>query len=159
MTPRVYVETSIVSYLTARPSKTLVVAARQQITRDWWESQRGEFSLFVSEFVLEEAAEGDPFAAAARLDALAGIPELALSEPGRVLANALVTEGPLPPKAALDALHIATAVTNGIDYLLTWNFKHLANATVRSRIENACRARGYEPPIICTPDALFNDSL
>lgn len=156
MKPRLYVETSIVSYLAARPSGDLVTAARQQITRTWWERRRGDFDLFVSEFVTGEAALGDAEASAARLRALEDVPEIALSEEGRSLAESLISAGPLPAKAALDALHIAAAVTNGMDYLLTWNFKHLANATVRNQIERACRMRGYEPPIICTPEELLD---
>lgn len=157
MKPKIYIETSIVSYLTALPSRSIVTAARQQITRDWWKTRRGKFDLYVSEFVIGEAGDGNATAAARRLQALEGIPELKLSEDVPALAEELVRSGPLPSKAALDALHIAAAVSNGLDYLLTWNFKHLANASIRTRIEAVCRDSGYEPCIICTPEELLED--
>lgn len=155
--PRVYLETSIVSYLTAQPSRDIVTAARQQITREWWQTRRREFELFVSEFVISEAGGGDASAAQLRLDALEGIPELELTETVPLLAEELIRKGSLPSKAALDALHIAAAVSSGIHYLLTWNFKHLANAAMRTRIEEVCRDLGYEPCIICTPEELLED--
>ena len=95
--------------------------------------------------------------AARRLDALADIAEIGLSEAAAEFATMLVDEGPLPRRAALDALHIAVAVMGGIEYLLTWNFTHLANATIRSQIERKCRSKGLEPPIICTPEELLGE--
>ena len=154
MKPKLYVETSIVSYLTARPSINLITAGRQQLTRQWWERERDRYDLFISEFVASEAADGDPDAAQSRLSALVGIPEVELPSEARILARALVEPGPLPAKAALDAFHIAASVAGGADYLLTWNFKHLANAALRKRIESICRSSGYEPPVICTPEEL-----
>jgi hypothetical protein len=73
------------------------------------------------------------------------------------LARHLITQGSLPPKAAVDALHIAIAVVNGIDYLLTWNCTHIANATMRRRIDAVCRQDGYEPVVLCTPEELMED--
>lgn len=157
MKPRLYIETSIVSYLTAQPSRDIVTAARQQITREWWEKRRSLFDLCVSEFVLKEVASGDPSAAALRLNALSGIPELQLASDVPELAEELMRRGQLPPNAAVDALHIATAVSSGLDYLLTWNFKNLANAAIRARVEVVCRDLGYEPCIICTPEELLED--
>lgn len=157
MSSRIYIETSIVSYLTAQPSRDIVTAARQQITREWWEKRRLQFDLCISEFVLKEAGAGDPSAAALRLYALSGIPELQLAADVPMLAEELMRRGPLPPNAAVDALHIAAAVSGGLDYLLTWNFKHLANAAIRARIEVVCRDLGYEPCIICTPEELLED--
>ena len=157
MKPKVYIETSIVSYLTAQPSRDIVTAARQQITREWWLTRRPNFDLYVSEFVLGEAVLGDSAASSLRLDALAGIPELRLAEDVPALAEELLRRGPLPQKAAVDALHIAAAVSGGLDYLLTWNFKHLANAAMRARIDGVCRELGYEPCIICTPEELLED--
>ena len=154
MKPKLYIENSIVSYLTARPSSNLITAGRQQLTRQWWEQERNRYDLFISEFVASEAADGDPNAAQLRLNALAGIPEVELPPEARKLAHELVEPGPLPAKAALDAFHIAASVAGGADYLLTWNFKHLANAALRKRIESVCRSRGYEPPVICTPEEL-----
>jgi len=153
----VYIETSVISYLSARPSRDLIVAGHQQVTQDWWERRRGDFHLVASELVLEEAAGGDEAAAKARMEALEGISLLEITEEARDLARHLLQEGPLPEKAAGDALHIAVAVTNGVDYLLTWNHKHLANAATRASIERTCRRNGYEPSILCTPEDLLED--
>jgi len=155
MKPKVYLETTIVSYLTARPSRDLITAAHQQITQQWWETQRARFDLFVAPPVMQEAQAGDPEAAARRVAALHGIPLLALSAEAAGLAQALIEQGPLPDSAVVDALHIAIATVNGIHYLLTWNCTHIANAAIRSDIEDVCRARGYEPPVICTPEELL----
>lgn len=157
MRPKLYVETSVVSYLTARPSRDIVTAARQELTRQWWNVKRAGYDLYISGFVISEALSGDAGAATERLVALDGIPQIELQETAADLAEALVHPGPLPQKAVLDALHIAAAVSGGVDYLLTWNFKHLANATMRNEIERVCRSRGYEPPIICTPEELMED--
>ena len=153
MKPTVYLETTIPSYLTAWPSRDLVRAAHQQLTREWWET-REAFSLFVSQAVLDEVGRGDPDAAARRLASLQDVPVLGTTLDAIGLAEALVAGVPLPPKAAVDALHVAVAATNGIDYLLTWNCMHIANATLRNRIEHVCRSLGYEPPVICTPETL-----
>jgi hypothetical protein len=152
---KVYLETTIVSYLTARPSRDLITAAHQQITQQWWQTQRTRFDLFVAPPVIQEAQAGDPDAAARRIAALQGIPLLTLSEEAAGLAQALIEPGPLPANAVVDALHIAIATVNGMHYLLTWNCTHIANAAIRSDIEDVCRARGYEPPVICTPEELL----
>lgn len=157
MKPKLYVETSIISYLTAQPSRDIVTAARQQLTREWWQTKRGGFDLYISEFVIREAGSGDAGAAALRLEALEGIPEIALPEEAAILAEELMEKGPLPRRAAIDALHIAAAVSGGIEFLLTWNFKHLANAAIRQKMELVCRSRGYEPCIICTPEELLEE--
>jgi len=157
MTPRVYVETSVISYLTSRPSRDLIVAANQQITRDWWENRRVEFELFISQLVVQEASAGDENAAEYRLRAIDEMPLLELDQNALTLAEALVRDGPIPHEAVEDALHIAVATVNGLEYLLTWNFKHIANATMRYKIERVCRSQGYEPPIICTPQELLEE--
>lgn len=157
MKPKLYIENSIISYLTARTSRDLVTAARQALTQEWWDTQRSRYELYISEFVVSEASAGDPIAAARRLDAIEEIPEIALTDAALSFGESLVQDGPLPKKAALDALHIAAAVVGGIEYLLTWNFKHLANATIRRQIEKKCRSSGYEPPAICTPEELMGD--
>jgi predicted nucleic acid-binding protein len=150
MKPRAYIETSIVSYLTARPSRDLLRAAQQQVTRDWW-TARETFDLFASQFVLDEAAAGDGRAAADRLAALEDVALLEITDDAVGLADTLVSGGGLPSKARIDALHVAMAAVHGMDFLLTWNCKHIANAALRSKIESLCRAAGFEPPIICTP--------
>jgi predicted nucleic acid-binding protein len=152
--PKIYIETSIVSYLTARPSRDIIVAAHQQVTREWWDLQRADFQLFVSAAVKQEAAAGDPTFAAARATALQGITILDITDGAQSLAEQLADRLPLPEKARTDALHIAIAVVHGMDYLVTWNCRHIANATLRSRIEEVCAEAGYQAPIICTPDEL-----
>ena len=151
---RVYIETTIPSYLTAWPSRDLIQAAHQQATREWWD-RRVAFDLVASALVIEECGAGDPTAAAARLAVLNGLPLVAVTDAAIELAKGLATDVPLPPRAATDALHVATAAVHGIDFLLTWNCTHLANAVLRCRIEGVCRARGYRPPAICTPDELM----
>jgi len=155
MKPTAYVETTIPSYLAARPSRELVRAGEQQVTRDWW-ARRDEYELRVSSLVLLECQAGDAKAASDRLAALASLPVLALSPEAEQLAAVLQREVPLPPKAANDALHIAVAAVSGIQYLVTWNCTHIANATLRPQIEALCRREGYEPPVICTPRELLN---
>ena len=150
MRPKTYIETTIVSYLTAWPSRDLVRAAHQQVTREWWATRDG-FELFLSQFVLDEAAAGDELAAALRLEAVRDVALLDVTEDAIVLAGGLVSGGGLPAKARVDALHVAMAAVHGMDFLLTWNCAHIANAATRARIEDLCRAAGFEPPIICTP--------
>ena len=155
MKSKVYIETTIVSYLTARPSRDLIVVAHQQLTREWWEQRRTAFELFVSPLVLDETGAGDPQMAEVRLTELAEIPVLALTEDALALAEDLVENGPLPKNASEDALHIAIATVYGIDYLLTWNCRHMANAQMRQAVASRCASRSYEAPIICTPEELM----
>ncbi len=157
MKPRVYIETTVPSYLTARPSRDLVRAAHQQITREWWDQHRTGFELVVSQLVLDECGAGDPNAATARLAAIAGLPLLAATEGAGELARELVVSVPLPSRAAADALHLATAAVHGVEYLLTWNCTHLANAVLRGRVEAVCRGRGYRAPVVCTPEELTQE--
>ena len=151
--PRVYIETSIVSYLRARRSRDVIVAGHQALTQRWWRA-RGGYALFTSQVVIDEVARGDRVASAKRLRALRGIPRLAVSDTASRLADELVRRGALPRAAAVDALHIAVAAAYELDYLLTWNCRHIANAAMRSTIEATCRALGLAPPIICTPEEL-----
>jgi hypothetical protein len=155
MKPTVYLETSVIGYLAMRGSNMLRVAANQQTTRDWWENDRERFDLFVSRFVIDECSHGDPAAARERLVYIQDVP--LLEEPNEVasLAKSLLARVPLPEKAATDATHIAIAATNGIQFLLTWNCKHIANPSFRSAIERVCREMGYEVPVICTPQELM----
>ncbi len=155
MKQRVYLETTIPSYLTAWPSRDLVIAAHQQVTHQWWLSRGEDFDFFISQLVLDEASSGDPDAAKRRLEILENIPLLDINEETGHFARLLLEFVQLPPKAAADALHISTAVINGMDYLLTWNCSHIANATLRSRVEDACRINGYNPVVICTPEELL----
>jgi predicted nucleic acid-binding protein len=156
MKSKVYLETTIIGYLTALPSRDIVHAAHQQITREWW-AQRHRFDLFVSQAVLEEAARGDVEAAGSRLAALRGVPVLAVGHEVSDLAAQFLEMRAIPKKAAVDAVHIASAVVHGMDYLLTWNCTHIANAAVRSKIESICREAGLQSPIICTPEELMEE--
>jgi len=151
MNSRVYIETTVISYLTAWRSPQLVMAAHQEATRQWWDDESHHFDLFVSEAVLEEASAGDPKAAQKRLAAIEGIPELRITDEVRNLAIALLKYGQLPPKASLDALHIAIATVNGMDFLLTWNCRHIANATLQKSMKKVCEDSGLILPILCTP--------
>lgn len=153
---RVYIETSVVSYLTANASRDVVVAGQQQITREWWNG-RARFELFVSDAVISEAGRGDPNAAARRLEALAGIPLLEATQEAQALAREILNTATMPPKAAVDAAHVAIATIHGLDFLLTWNCTHIANAANRPRIERVCRTLGYQAPIICTPFELLEE--
>jgi hypothetical protein len=154
---KVYLETSFVSYLTARPSGDLLVAAHQQITRIWWENRRLDFSLFISQRVVDEAGGGNPEASQKRLDVLKGIPLLAYNEDAILLAEDLLSRGPFPPKAASDAVHVAVATVHRLDYLLTWNCRHIANAEIKRAANALCAARGYEMPLIITPEELLGE--
>ena len=157
MRAKVYVETSIISYLTAHQNNDIRAMANQNVTIEWWETQRLNFDLLISEFVVAEASIGDPDAVKRRLAAIADIMELQATEEVRVLGQQLIRCNALPENAEVDAYHVAIATVNGIDYLLTWNCAHIANAHTRPRIEAACRALGYEPPIICTPQELTEE--
>lgn len=153
----VYMETSVISYLTARLSGNLVIAAHQQLTQTWWDNEREKYALYVSQLVIQEAAVGDVEAAAKRLNVLDNIPLLELTPEALALAKNFMENKLLPEKAKEDALHIAVATVERIDYLLTWNCRHIANAAIRNLIERRCRDLGYEPPIICTPEELIGD--
>ena len=154
MKPKVYLETTIGSYLTAWRSREVVMAGNQEATRAWWDDRRQNYHVFVSGAVLQEAIAGDTDAAARRLDALKDIAELETTDAVRDLAKALVAGVPFPERAQIDALHIAVATVHGMDYLLTWNCRHIANAALRRQIESICRANGYTAPIMCTPSEL-----
>ena len=154
MAERVYIETTVVSYLTARPNRDVVIAAHQQITHEWWDQARADFELCTSQLVLQEAGSGDPEAAQERLVILKAMILLDTTEAAVRLAAELVQAKALAEKAADDALHIAIAADQKIPYLLTWNCRHMANATMRPVIEAVCASKGYKVPIICTPEEL-----
>ena len=153
----VYIETSVVSYLTARPTADLLAAAWQKVTLDWWETQRSRFDLYTSEVAVQEAGRGDREARARRLAALSDIPLLPITEAVGPLASALVRGAALPAKAVNDALHVAVAAVHGVDYLLTWNYRHLHNAETKPAIRDTCGQHGYAGPEICTPRELMGE--
>lgn len=155
---RLYLETSVVSYLTARPSMNIITAAHQLITTRWWSHRRADFELVISELVLEEAARGDADAAAKRLEALEGIPVLGVTSDVSDLAWSIVRTHLLPEKAFPDALHIAVASVHAVDYLLTWNCSHIANAELLPRVTKLVEETGFNMPFVCTPEELLGDS-
>ena len=154
MKPRIYVETSVISYLTARPNRDLIVAAHQQITAELWE-RRADFEFYASELVAAEAGRGDPQAAALRLKTLTGIPMLQVPPQARDLGKLLVKELAIPAKAIEDAYHVALAAVQGMDYLITWNCTHIANLQMQRKIEKICMDAGYVPAVIGTPEELL----
>lgn len=151
----VYIETSVVSYLTARPSSSLLAAAWQAATVDWWEVHRLRFNVCTSALTIEEAGRGHPEAAERRVDALKGIATLPITQAVVEVTDALIQGRALPAGAQNDAVHIAVSAVHRIDYLLTWNFRHLANAEARPIIRRVCEAYGYVGPEICTPSELI----
>jgi len=157
MTASVYLETTIPSYLTAWRSSELTMAAKQQTTRQWWDERRTRFDLFISDSVLLEASDGNPDAAKRRLAVLDGIPMLSLKPESDEIVVMLVDRLALPDRAIADAAHIAICIAHGIDYLLTWNCTHIANATFQPIINDVCDLLGYSMPVICTPDQLMGN--
>ena len=155
--PRVYIETSIVSYLRQRPSGQVVAAARQILTRRWWDDERRNYELVTSQYVIDEAADGDPKLAQARLESLDDIPLLQLGPEIDAVAAEIMSRAILPLKAQVDALHIATAAHHRIDYLLTWNCTHIANARILPRIQRVLADLKCWVPIICTPEEMLDD--
>lgn len=151
----VYLETTFISYLVARPSRDLLVAAHQQTTEEWWANRRNAFECCVSQVVVDEASVGDPTEAQKRLAIIGGLPRLEVTIDPEALTEAIMAAGILPPHAVRDAAHVAVAAVHAADYLLTWNCKHLANAQIARRIAVVCQQLGYEMPIICTPEELM----
>lgn len=153
----VYIETSIVSYLRQRPSPQIVAAARQLLTQRWWDHERKNYQLVISQYVIDEAAAGNPSLAEARLESLDGIPLLPHAPEVITLTNEIISLGVLPEKAQVDALHIAMVAHHRIQYLLTWNCKHIANAKILPRIHDLFARLAIPIPIICTPEELLGD--
>lgn len=150
--PTIYIETSIISYLAAKPSPDLTTAACQQVTAEWWERYRGLYNIVTSALVVTEAAEGNPLTAKKRLDFLKGIPALRITDNAAELARFLTGRGAaLPRKAQADALHIAIAAVHNVDYLLTWNCRHIDNPATKPLVRKVCASQGYTCPEICTP--------
>jgi hypothetical protein len=153
--PTVYLETTVLSYLTAHDARDAIVAAHQGLTRIWWESQRQHYRLVGSAIVVREASAGDPEMAAKRLALIADCDLLQITDAVGALAALLLALGLVPATVPNDALHIAVATVGGAEYLLTWNLRHLAGAIARRRIEQELRRLGHEPPTICTPEELM----
>ncbi len=150
-----YIETTIPSYLVARPSRDIVLAGHQQITHEWWQNARSNHELFISKYVIDEVSRGEQAMAQQRLHMLQGIPLLPATSETEQLARNLIFRLNLPEQAKTDAYHIAIAAVHGIDFLLTWNCTHINNMHMQRRIEVACQEAGYSPPVIGTPEELI----
>jgi hypothetical protein len=157
MSETIYIETSILGYLNARPSRDLVVAANIQITREWWDTRRHSFQLYSSQAVVEETSQGDADMAAQRLEIIRDFILLDLDQSVLNLAEQFLERSSLPAKADIDAIHMAAATIHNMDYLLTWNCKHIANAQIQRKLAEISLDFGYELPILCTPYELLGD--
>ena len=155
MKPTIYVETSVVSYLAARPSRDLVTAARQALTLDWWEHAAERWELAISTLVIEEAARGDPTAANYRLQALRDLSLPPIGTKARDLTTSLVHSGIVPASEPEDALHVAIATVSKTRYLVTWNFAHLAGPDAKQRLLDGLRTLGHNPHLLTTPEELL----
>ena len=151
----VYLETTFISYLVANPSRDLLVTTHQQTTQDWWANRRSEFDNCVSQVVIDEASAGDPVEVQKRLAIIGNLPAIEITAASESLTEAIMDAGILPIHAFPDAAPIAVAAVHGVDYLLTWNCKHLANAQIARRIRIVCEELGYRMPVICTPEELM----
>ena len=154
MKPIVYVESSVISYLTSRPHRDVIIAGRQSVTLDWWENQRQRFELRISVLVEEEISKGDPIAAQQRLDKVADIQSLLISDEAIKIADLLLAEKAVPKGSEEDALHIGIAAAQGVDFLLTWNFRHINNAETKAAITRLIESAGYAAPQLCSPEEL-----
>ncbi|MFQ5864169.1 MAG: type II toxin-antitoxin system VapC family toxin [bacterium] len=157
MKETVYIETSVVSYYTSKPSRDLIIAARQEISREKWPQILDSFEPYISALVVQEAEQGDQNEAQKRLDAISTLPVLSITDEAEKLAFTLIKDGPITKKNPEDALHIALATANGMDYLVTWNFAHINNAQMKSKIISIIERNGYHCPIICSPEELLGE--
>ncbi|MDJ1182407.1 type II toxin-antitoxin system VapC family toxin [Roseofilum casamattae] len=158
MSETVYIETSILGYLTARPSRDIIVAANAEITREWWETRHSDFQLYSSLVVVKEVAQGDTQMASERLTIISSLALLSLNPTVFDLAEQFLERSNLPEKANIDAIHIAVATVHGMNYLLTWNCKHIANAQIQRKLAEISLDFGYKLPILCTPYELLGGS-
>jgi predicted nucleic acid-binding protein len=155
MKETVYLETSVVSYYTSWPSRDIIVLAHQEITREWWSKSMKRFDVFISEVVIEESSLGDPIAAKKRLEELKNFPHLELNDKVEQMAQVYVEKLNIPEKALRDAVHLSVSCVHNIDYLVTWNCTHLANAEIIKRLIRINNSYNIKTPIICTPEELM----
>jgi predicted nucleic acid-binding protein len=155
MKPTVYLETTIPSLLTAWPSRDVLIAGQQQATRDWWNERRLRYDLYVSVLVMAEVERGDAIAAKERLAKLHDCRILPFPKEAEELTRALMASRLIPAKAEADAAHVATAAVHGMDFLLTWNCRHIANAAIVEQLRGICTREGFAAPVICTPHELM----
>lgn len=154
MSASVYIESSVISYLTSWPSRDVVTASRQAITSEWWQTKRQDYEIYISALVIEEISAGQTEAAAQRISAAANIPSLGINLVAQTLSEALLSRKAVPANSPRDALHIAIAATQGVDFLLTWNFKHINNAETRDLIARVVSEHGLVCPVLCSPEEL-----
>ena len=157
MNKSVYIESSVISYLTARPSRDVVTSARQAITLEWWDEYRDFYQTFVSQLVIEEIGSGDELAAKRRMNIVKDILLLETTTNALKLAKKLLSEHAVPQNSVEDALHISIASVQKMDFLLTWNFKHINNANTRRKIIDVINDNGFRCPILCSPEELINE--
>jgi hypothetical protein len=155
MKPKLYLESTIPSYLVARPSRDVILAGQQKCTRDWWSRRVEDFEIYVSDVVRGEISSGEALMAKKRLELIKPFALLPINEAVIGLADAMIAGGPLPEKASRDATHIALAAVHGMHFLLTWNCTHIANAQMYSKMRTICETHGFDCPVICTPDELL----
>ena len=155
--PKLYLETSVVSYLAARPSRDVLVLAHQQVTREWWERDLASFEVYISDIVIQEAEQGRAAPARERLDRIGEFPILAVTDEAEGLAGVHLREMPLPEKALRDALHMALASLNGMEYLVTWNCRHIARGRIKRRLQEINDRQRIQSPVICTPEELMGE--
>lgn len=155
MKATVYLETTLVSYLVGRPSDNLIVAAHQELTRQWWTEHLRNFRGVISRFVLDEVREGDPVMVRLRLAELSRFESLPITDGALRLGRALLATGIFPAESSLDASHIAMAAAHKVHFLATWNCRHLANARAAERVRKVCQTEGFACPVICTPEELM----
>ena len=153
----VHLETIFISCLVARPSRDLLIAAHQQVTQSWWEHRQDLFENYVSQVVIDEASIGDPSEIQKRLAILENLKPLDVTHEAEELVVEIMAAGMLSSKAIRDAAHVAVAAVHEMDYLLTWNCKHLANAQIARTISLTCQQHGYRMPIFCTPEELMGE--
>ena len=153
--PSVYIETTVVSYLVARPSRDLVIAAHQQVTLEWWDNALPRLDPFVSAVVIEEGSRGEPEAAKLRMEKISNFPLLEVTREVQELADCYFNQTQIPEKARADAYHLALAASHGMDFLVSWNFTHILSAMIRTVIQDINESHGIYTPFICTPEELM----
>lgn len=158
MHPKVYLETTVISYYTAEPSRDLVIAGRQESTREFWKQLFQTIDPYVSALVIQEARRGDAAYAKKRLEAIHAMPVLELTPDSQTLAQRLIDNHGIPQEYPEDALHIAIATMNGMDALVTWNFRHLNNPFTRTRVRRIIEQAGYQAPEICSPEEFTGEA-
>lgn len=159
MKSRIYVETSVISYLTARPSRDFLVLARQQMTREFWEQRDALYDAWSSPLVIDEISQGDAQAAAARLQVCANLAMLQINEAAQAFAEELIAKSAVPATEPEDALHIAMATIQQMDYIASWNFAHMVGPAAKFKLQTKISQLGHKPPLIATPEEIYEELM